>query len=112
MQKRVPEEAPSNVLYRKFCTHFFDVAKKAAPECVCLTNLYTRGPENPSEKSVFFLERGPGGKLLPAAWSLKINRFSKDFARKAVSIRRVAGTAQVLTLLIANAYKSPHTMEA
>ena len=112
MQKRVPEEAPSHVLYRKFCTHFFDVAKKAAPECVCLRNLYTRASENASEKSVFFSERGPGGKLLPAAWSLKINCFSKDCARKAVSIRRVAGTAQVLTLLIVNAYKSPHIMEA
>ena len=32
--------------------------------------------------------------------------FQKDAARKAVSIRRVAGTAQVLTLLIVNANKS------
>ena len=58
MQKRVPEEAPSHVLYRKFCTHFFDVAKKAAPECVCLRNLYTRASENASEKSAKKLVRG------------------------------------------------------
>ena len=29
MQKRVPEEAPSHVHTRLFCTHFFDVAKKS-----------------------------------------------------------------------------------
>ena len=75
MQKRVPEEAPSHVLYRIFCTHFFDVAKKAAPEWVCLRNLYTRASENLSKKSVIFLERGPGGESLPAAWALKIDGF-------------------------------------
>ena len=75
MQKRVPEEAPSHVLYRKFCTHFFDVAKKAAPECVCLRNLYTRASENASEKSVKNLERGLGGEPLLAAWALKIDGF-------------------------------------
>ena len=75
MQKRVPEEAPSHVLYRIFCTHFFDVAKKTAPEWVCLRNLYTRASENLSKKSVIFLERGPGGEPLPAAWALKIDGF-------------------------------------
>ena len=75
MQKRVPEEAPSHVLYRKCCTRFFDVAKNAAPECVCLRNLYTRASENPSKQSVKFLERGPGGEPLPAAWALKIDGF-------------------------------------
>ena len=29
MQKRVPEEAPSHVLFRIFCTHFFDIASKS-----------------------------------------------------------------------------------
>ena len=57
----------------------------------------------PLQKSVKSLERGPGGEQLPAAWSLKIDGFQKVFARKAVSIKRVAGTAQVLTLQIVNA---------
>ena len=75
MQKRVPEEAPSHVLFRIFCTHFFDVAKKAAPEWVCLRNLYTRASENLSKQSVKFLERGPGEESLPATWALKIDGF-------------------------------------
>ena len=64
MQKRVPEEAPSHVLYRKFCTHFFDVAKKTAPECVCLRNLYTRASENASEKSAKKLPKGLVAKFV------------------------------------------------
>ena len=75
MQKRVPEEAPSHVHIKLFCTHFFDVAEKAAPEWVCPRNLYTRASGNLSNKSVKFLERGPGGESLPAAWSLKIDGF-------------------------------------
>ena len=75
MQKRVPEEALSHVPYRTFWTHFFDVAKKASPEREYKWYLYTRASENASEKSVKFLERGPGGEPLPAAWALKIDGF-------------------------------------
>ena len=73
MQKRVPEEAPSHVPFRSFWTHFFDVAEKAFPEREYIWYLYTRGSENASKKNVKFLERGPGGEPLPAAWSLKID---------------------------------------
>ena len=51
--------------------------------------------QNASQKIVFFLERGPGGDSLPAAWALKINVFQKTISRKEVSVGRVAGTAQV-----------------
>ena len=70
MQKRVPEEATIPRTLRD-CTHFFYVAKKAAPEGVCICFLSTRASEKPSKKSVKFLERGPGGEPLPAAWALK-----------------------------------------
>ena len=33
------------------------------------------GPKTLPKKSVKFLERGPGGEPLPAAWSLKIDGF-------------------------------------
>ena len=31
--------------------------------------------QNASQKIVFFLERGPGGESLPAAWALEIDGF-------------------------------------
>ena len=54
-----------------------------------------RGPKTPSKNLAIFLELGPGGESLPAAWALKIDGFLEDSARKEVSIGRVAGTAQV-----------------
>ena len=66
----------------------------------------------PFQKSANILERGLGGEPLPAAWALKIDGFYKDFAQKETSIGRVAGTAQVITLLVVSAYESPHIMEA
>ena len=60
----------------------------------------------------FQKERGLGGEPLPAAWSLKIDGFQKDLARKEVSIGRVAGTAQELTLLVVSAYnRVTHTTQ-
>ena len=76
-----------------FCAHFLALQKKATPEREHIWYPYTRGSENPSKKSVKFLERGPGGEPLPAAWALKIDGFWKDFCRKEGSIGRVAGTA-------------------
>ena len=48
---------------------------QVASEREYIRYLYTRASENPSEKSVKFLERGPGGEPLPAAWALKIDGF-------------------------------------
>ena len=49
--------------------------KKNTSEQRYIGDLYTRASENPSKKSVKFLERGPGGEPLPAAWALKIDGF-------------------------------------
>ena len=76
-----------------FCAFFLALQKKATPEREHIWYPYTRGSENPSKKRVFFLERGPWGEPLPAAWVLKIDGFWKDFCRKEGSIGRVAGTA-------------------
>ena len=75
------------------CVFCLTLQKKATPEREHIWYPYTRGSENPSKKNVNFLERGPGGEPLPAAWALKIDGFWKDFCRKEGSIGRVAGTA-------------------
>ena len=54
---------------------FFTLQKKPTSEQRYIGDLYTRASENPSKKSVKFLERGPGGEPLPAAWALKIDGF-------------------------------------
>ena len=57
LQKWVLEEAPSRVPYRSFCTHFFDVAKKAAPERFYISSPATSASKKPSEKSAKKLVR-------------------------------------------------------
>ena len=92
MQKRVPGGGPMPRTLWDLLNAFFSVAKKKS-EREYIWYLYTRASENASEKNVKFLERGPGGEPLPAAWALKIDGFWKDSCRKEGSIGRVAGTA-------------------
>ena len=54
---------------------FLTLQNKNTFEQRYIGDLYTRASENASEKSVKFLERGPGGEPLPAAWALKIDGF-------------------------------------
>ena len=60
---------------RDLLNTLFYVVKKNTSEQRYIGDLYTRASENPSKKSVKFLERGPGWEPLPAAWSLKTDGF-------------------------------------
>ena len=112
MQKRILEEAPCHVPYRSFRTHFFDAAKKATSEQRCIGYLYTCGSENASKKIEKKWNGVPEGSQSRPLGRSKTMAFKKDFARREGSSGRVAGTAQVLTLLVASVKKSPHIMEA
>ena len=60
---------------RNFCTHFFDVATKPLLSEITYDILTRAGPKRLSKNRFFFLERGPGGESLPAAWALEIDGF-------------------------------------
>ena len=75
LHRRVREEAPSHVRTEEFLHTLFRRCNKTASERVLLENPYTRGSKTPLKKSFFFLERGPGGESLPAAWALEIDGF-------------------------------------
>ena len=58
LQKRVPEEAACGSFIEEFSAHFFDVARKAAPERITLSTDFTSESKKPSEKSAKKLVRG------------------------------------------------------
>ena len=62
-------------LIRPFERTFFTLPKKPLLSDFTYLGLKQARPKNPSKKSVIFLERGPGGEPLPAAWALKIDGF-------------------------------------
>ena len=75
LQKRAREEAACGSFIKEFSAHLFDVAQKATPERITRLTDFTSKSKNQPKKVHFFLERGPGGGSLPAAWVLKIDGF-------------------------------------
>ena len=75
LEKRAREEAACGSFIEEFSAHFFDVAKKAAPERTNRLTDFTSKSKNLPKKVHFFLERGPGEGSLPAAWALEIDGF-------------------------------------
>ena len=74
-KKRAREEAACGSFIEEFSAHVFDAAKKAAPERITRLTDFTSKSKNLPKKVHFFLERGPGGGSLPAAWALEIDGF-------------------------------------
>ena len=58
LQKRFPKEAACGSFIEEFSAHFFDVARKAAPERITLSTDFTSESKKPSEKSAKKLVRG------------------------------------------------------
>ena len=58
LEERVPEEAACGSFIEEFSAHFFDVARKAAPERINLSTDFTSESKKPSEKSAKKLVRG------------------------------------------------------
>ena len=90
MQKRVPEEAPSHVLYRKCCTHFFDVAKKAAPERVGISISYTKRIQNTYRKRCIFVCTGSRREFTPGRLGAQNRWLLKGFLSEG-SLHRTRG---------------------
>ena len=75
LEKRAREEAACGSFIEEFSAHVFDAAKKTAPERITRLTDFTSKSKNLPKKVHFFLERGPGGGSLPAAWALKTDGF-------------------------------------
>ena len=76
MHKRVPGGGPMpRTRYDLLNARFFTLPKKPLLSDFTYLGLKQARPNNLPKKSVKFLELGPGGEPLPAAWALKIDGF-------------------------------------